>query len=134
MAPKGVKRPAAFDDEVTEVKKALLGGDVGAVMLAGMCQALTVPKTERHEFQASTVSMIEEALGVIETKHNNTCDSMKEAADAVPSSKESRKAAVVEAGRGLEGLKEGVKTAKGFLEAASKEFDEAQESLKSVLK
>merc|ERR1740138_356159 len=134
MAPKGVKRPAAFDDEVTEVKKALLGGDVGAVMLAGMCQALTVPKTERHEFQASTVGMIEEALGVIETNHKNTCDSMKEAVDAVPSSKESRKAAVGEAGKELEGLKEGVKTAKGVLDAASKEYDEAQEALKKAKK
>merc|ERR1719424_1686448 len=134
MAPRGVKRPAAFEDEALLVKKALLGGDTGAVMLAGMCQALTVPKADRHEFQASTVGMIGEALSVIETSYANSCESMKAAADAVPSSKDARKAAVVDAGKELEGLKEACIARKAELGAASKEAEEALEALKKAKK
>merc|ERR1719424_2072030 len=134
MAPRGVKRPAAFEDEALLVKKALLGGDTGAVMLAGMCQALTVPKADRHEFQASTVGMIGEALSVIETSYANSCESMKAAADAVPSSKDARKAAVADASKELESLKEAVAASMTALGAASKEAEEALEALKKAKK
>ncbi|CAK0829054.1 unnamed protein product, partial [Prorocentrum cordatum] len=64
MAPKGMKRPAAFAAEITTVKRALLMGDSGAALLAGMCSdSLGVPKSERHEFQASAVDMIADVVG-----------------------------------------------------------------------
>jgi len=133
MAPKGMKRPAAFAAEITTVKRALLMGDSGAALLAGMCSdSLGVPKSERHEFQASAVDMIAESLGLLSDGYKKSCEDLKVDVGSCEFDKDKRAAAVKTAESELVGLKEVVKTSAGALETAKQELRAASAALQKA--
>lgn len=136
MAP--MKRLASVEaDKLGKVSKALktLCSETYAGMLAGMCEAsLGVPKSERHEYQASIVGMIEETLGHMEAAKKEQVEKFRAEVDQCPGSKERREAAATCTEKELAGLKEAISSKKLELEGEIKTLGEAQAALKKAEK
>jgi len=96
--------------------------------------SLGVPKSERHEFQASLVGMIEEALSTIKASQAEEVQKLKDEVVQCPSSKAKRETDVVEREKELAVFKEAIASKKAELEAEEKAESEARDAVEEAKK